>query len=184
MKDERKFSIPVYDKLVERTFNEVRKLGVVKGGEYAGDLDRLANFRRNAEVTGVTMEVVWSVYAGKHWDAVQQYIRDVQSGKKRARAEALPGRVDDLITYLLLFKCMLVEAEGAVVPKAPRKPKAPVEKPAETKVEAAPKTARKPKAAAQPPAEPADEPRDEPVLDEPVVRTSRRRPAVVEGGVL
>ena len=125
MKDTRKFSIPLYGKMVARTFKEVERLGIVKGGEYAGDEDRLANFRRNAEATGVTMEAVWRVYAGKHWDAISQFVSDVQAGKTRIRAESLEGRVDDMIVYLLLFKAMLVEREAGIAPKAPRAPRKP-----------------------------------------------------------
>lgn len=109
------FSHPRYDKLVEETFHKITELGVKKGGEYAGDEDRLANFRRNGSAIGVPMEVVWRIYAGKHWDAISQYVSDCVSGKKRERMEPLSGRVDDLIVYLLLFKAMLAEAEAAVM---------------------------------------------------------------------
>jgi hypothetical protein len=59
------------------------------------------------------MELVWRIYAGKHWDAISQYIKDIQTGKERHRLESLSGRADDLIVYLLLFKAMLMEREYA-----------------------------------------------------------------------
>lgn len=105
------FPISRYEELVDETFEKVRELGVLKGGEYAGDTDRLANFRRNGEAWGMTMEQCWGVYAGKHWDAVAQYIRDSAVGKERVRLESLEGRVDDIITYCLLFKAMLEERQ-------------------------------------------------------------------------
>jgi hypothetical protein len=55
------------------------------------------------------METVWAVYAGKHWDAIQQFIKDQRNGKERERLEPIEGRVDDLLVYLLLFKAMLQE---------------------------------------------------------------------------
>jgi len=103
------FPISRYDELVAETVQRVVELGQLKGGEYAGDVDRLANFRRNAANWGMTMEQCWGVYAGKHWDAVCQYIRDLAEGKERVRLESLEGRVDDIITYCLLFKAMLEE---------------------------------------------------------------------------
>lgn len=106
------FTHEEYHKLVEDTFAKVVNLGIVKGGEYAGDGDRLANFRRNALDQGLSMEAVWRVYAAKHWDAIGQYVRDLNAGKDRERAEPLAGRADDLIVYLLLFKCMLVERDA------------------------------------------------------------------------
>ena len=98
--------------LVEETVKEINKLSDLKGGEYAGDGDRLANFRRNALAFGLTKEQVWGVYAGKHWDAIAQYIIDVSSDTERTRLESISGRADDLIVYLLLFKAM-VEENGA-----------------------------------------------------------------------
>lgn len=104
------FTHAEWDKLLDKTIEEIRKLSMQKGGEYAGDVDRLANFRRNGERLGLPMETVWAVYAGKHWDALQQYIQDARVGKVRQRMEPIEGRVDDLLVYLLLFKAMLAEA--------------------------------------------------------------------------
>jgi hypothetical protein len=103
------FSHEHYDELVQETFKKIVDLGVRKGGEYAGDNDRLANFRRNGERLGLPMEVVWAVYVNKHYDAVMQYIHDLTTGKTRDRMESIDGRVDDIIVYMLLFKAMLVE---------------------------------------------------------------------------
>lgn len=114
MPNQKIFPISRYDELVAETIQNVVQLGKLKGGEYAGDTDRLANFRRNGEAWGMTMEQCWGVYVGKHWDAIAQYIRDLAEGKTRTRMESLEGRVDDVITYCLLFKAMLREREDAV----------------------------------------------------------------------
>lgn len=99
--------------LLTDTIEEIRNLSAKKGGEYAGDDDRLANFRRNGAALGLPMETVWAVYAGKHWDAIQQFIKDQRNGKERERLEPIAGRVDDLLVYLLLFKAMLEESGHA-----------------------------------------------------------------------
>jgi len=101
------YSHEAYAKLVEQTVEQIETLSRLKGGEYAGDTDRLANFRRNAAALGLNLEDVWAVYAGKHWDAIQQYVRDVRTGKKRERLESIAGRADDLIVYCILFKAIL-----------------------------------------------------------------------------
>lgn len=98
-----------YNELVNLTFKVITELAEKKGGEYAGDSDRLANFRRNGQRLDLPMETVWAVYAAKHWDAIMQYIQDERLGKDRVRMESIVGRVDDLIVYLLLFKAMLDE---------------------------------------------------------------------------
>jgi hypothetical protein len=97
-------------KLLDDTICSINRLATLKGGEYAGDIDRLANFRRNAEALGVTKELIWGVYAGKHWDAIQQYIKDKQNNKTRERAEPITGRLDDLIVYCILLKAMVEES--------------------------------------------------------------------------
>lgn len=107
--DTRRYSHERYNELREHTFDLVRGLGQSKGGEYSGDDDRLANFRRNGTDQGLPMETIWRVYAAKHWDAIGQYVQDRRNGKKRLRMESISGRVDDLITYLVLFKAMLDE---------------------------------------------------------------------------
>lgn len=100
-----------WNKLLDQAISRIKELSTLKGGEYAGDEDRLANFRRNAANLGLSMEQVWAVYAGKHWDAVMQFIKDLGTGKKRERMEPIEGRVDDLLVYLLLFRAMLEERE-------------------------------------------------------------------------
>lgn len=108
------FSHQRYAELIERTFETVRQLGALKGGEYSGDDDRLKNFRRNGDAMGLPMDTIWAVYAGKHWDAIQQYIKDWRTGTERVRLEDIAGRADDLIVYLLLFKAMLEERDVTI----------------------------------------------------------------------
>lgn len=98
-----------WDNLLKDTFEEIAHLAKLKGGEYSGDYDRLMNFRRNAAALDLDYRQVWAVYAGKHWDAIIQYIRDSAGDVRRTRLETIPGRIDDLIVYLLLFKAMVIE---------------------------------------------------------------------------
>lgn len=102
-----------FNEIIEESIASIRKLSLEKGGEYAGDTDRLANFRRNAAEADVPMELIWRVYAAKHWDAVMQYEKDLRTGKTRPRSEPITGRIDDLIVYLLLLKLMYEERHNA-----------------------------------------------------------------------
>lgn len=105
------YSQDKYEDLIAKTIDNINSLSTLKGGEYAGDIDRLANFRRNAQSLGLLMDQVWAVYAGKHWDAIQQYVQDIATGKTRVRSEPIEGRADDLIVYLILFKAILEESK-------------------------------------------------------------------------
>ena len=99
-----------FDALIDTTVAEIKKLSTVKGGEYAiVEADRLSNFRKQAEEMGVPMELIWKVYAQKHWDSVSTFVADLVAGRQRARSEPIEGRADDLIVYLILFKAMCDE---------------------------------------------------------------------------
>lgn len=111
MKNSSGYSHERYAKLVQETVRQIEELSRLKGGEYAGDVDRLSNFRRNASNLGLNLEDVWAVYAGKHWDAIQQYVKDQRTGKKRERLESISGRADDLIVYCILFKAILEDRQ-------------------------------------------------------------------------
>lgn len=111
MNDQRKYSHKQWAELLAKTIKQIEHLSVAKGGEYAGDDDRLANFRRNAEAMSVQMELIWGVYAAKHWDAVMQFVSDLQTGRERERSEPIQGRLDDLIVYLVLMKAIVEERD-------------------------------------------------------------------------
>jgi hypothetical protein len=107
-----------WQQVIESTFEQVRMLGKVKGREYSGEIDRLLNFRRLGDRFDLPMEVILAVYATKHWDSIQTYIRDMNLHGanyltsieyRKNQSEPIGGRIDDLITYLLLLKCMVQE---------------------------------------------------------------------------
>lgn len=108
------FTHDQWDQLLDQSFHRIRELATLKGAEYSGDTDRLLNFRRNAAALNLPIEVVWAVYAAKHWDAIMQYVQDIKNGKSRTRLETIDGRIDDLITYLLLFRAMGDERSEAL----------------------------------------------------------------------
>ena len=128
----KQFTNGQYTALLHSTVENVMKLSKLKGGEYSGDQDRLANFRRNALALGLSMEHVWAVFAGKHWDAIQQFVKDLSVGVERTRAEPIAGRADDLIVYLILFKAMLQERENALLDAKGRGAKSEVNRASDT----------------------------------------------------
>ena len=102
-----------FTELFNETIDRITSLLVVKGGEYAGSDDRLANFKRGAALTGCTPAQCLFIYMSKHYDAVATYIRDEAAGVTRTRSEPIEGRVDDLINYGILLKALLKETESA-----------------------------------------------------------------------
>ncbi len=55
---------------------------------------------------------MWGVYAGKHIDAINTYIRDTASGRTRPRSESIEGRAHDAALYMILFIALVRELEG------------------------------------------------------------------------
>lgn len=102
-----------FAKVVESTFLECKALLGLKGGEYAGSADRLANFKRGAALAGVTPLQCLFIYLSKHYDAVSTFVRDEAEGKQRPRSEPIDGRLDDMINYCLLAKALISEGHHA-----------------------------------------------------------------------
>ena len=98
-----------FEIVFNQTVEEIRKLLVVKGGEYAGSTDRLGNFKRGGELVGVTPLQCLFVYLSKHYDAVSTYVRDDAKGTVRPRSEGIEGRLDDMINYCILAKALIAE---------------------------------------------------------------------------
>jgi tRNA1(Val) A37 N6-methylase TrmN6 len=99
--------ITTLEQLVARA--RARQDGIMKekGQDYTRhDPDRLANFKRLAKDTGVDINKVWAIYAGKHWDAIMAFVK---TGK--VESEDIVGRLDDLHNYLYLFEAILSERE-------------------------------------------------------------------------
>lgn len=95
------------DKIFAETIQRIIKLNSTKAGEYAIDSDALANFKQEALDNGIPVEVVWRVFANKHWRAISRYVADIQAGITRPSSEPITGRIDDMIVYLILLHCIL-----------------------------------------------------------------------------
>lgn len=95
--------------IIDRTFASITELRQTKGRDYSrGEHDTLSNFKRHAEALGITPEVVWAVYASKHWDAVVSFCKQGQ-----VESEPIEGRIDDMLTYLLLLKGLIEDRRRA-----------------------------------------------------------------------
>lgn len=98
-----------FTQLVRETVQSTASLLVVKGEEYAGSADRLANFKRGAALTGATPLQVAFIYASKHYDALATYVRKNAADVQQQLSEPIEGRLDDLINYCILMKAIIAE---------------------------------------------------------------------------
>ena len=79
-----------------------------KGEAYAGQEDKLGNFKRCAKLAGVVVKKAWFIYFVKHFDALSSFIRDEYKD-----SEPIEGRILDQINYLFLLYGILKE-EGVI----------------------------------------------------------------------
>jgi len=93
-----------FTKIIEDTFESIKVLNDTKGEEYSGEEDALANFKRTGKAQDLPAMKVWAVFAAKHYDAINSFIRN---GK--VLSEPIEGRIDDLIMYLLLLKGLIAD---------------------------------------------------------------------------
>lgn len=99
-----------FNEVLRGTIMRTADLLRIKGGEYAGSVDRLANFKRGAALTGCSPEQVLFIYLSKHYDAIATFIQDRAAGALRDRSEPIQGRIDDCINYLFLLQALFEEA--------------------------------------------------------------------------
>lgn len=103
-----------FTQLCVETQKSTSQLLISKGEEYAGSEDRLANFKRGAQLTGATPLQVAFIYASKHYDALATYVRKTGQGiTDMPLSEPIGGRLDDLINYCILMKAIIAEASSA-----------------------------------------------------------------------
>ena len=96
-----------FNMLMSNTFNNLDGISRTKGIEYAGEVDRLANFRRLGLELDLDPEHVLWVYLTKHLDAIRSYLR-----AHVVLSEPIEGRIDDAILYLILLKGLIQERSG------------------------------------------------------------------------
>jgi hypothetical protein len=104
-----------FEALCDTLLGDARKnIMVKKGREYAGNEDRLANFKRGAANCGVKPETVLYVYLSKHIDSLSTFIRDLEKADTLGSVEGkltepISERIKDAINYLLLLHGLIEE---------------------------------------------------------------------------
>lgn len=81
-----------------------------KETDYASKEDTMANFKRNAERTGLTKYQVWLIYCGKHFDSISNAVKyHPENPATETKSEPLRTRIVDAINYLTILQNLLDE---------------------------------------------------------------------------
>lgn len=94
-----------FSAVVKAAMRDASEILELKGNNYAYGEDRLANFKRAAEKSGISPLQAWNVYFVKHLDAIHSFIQ----GKWRNDGEPIDKRFEDAINYLLLGLALVYE---------------------------------------------------------------------------
>jgi len=92
-----------YDQLIL----EEKELLHKKGEDYTDGHDRLSNFKEEGKRLNVSPIQTWAIYAWKHINALEKYVRD-----GRVASEPVRERVKDLRNYLALGLALIEEEAG------------------------------------------------------------------------
>lgn len=106
-----------FDKFQTELLAEVVKMKTTKGREYANGIDRFGNFNRLASRLGLPNYKVGWVYAIKHLDSIESFLKD----PTMPIVEPIRGRFVDLITYLTLIAGMVEEFQSDPLNKKTQK---------------------------------------------------------------
>lgn len=98
-----------FDAIVDAAVQRTATLLVQKGAEYAGDADRLVNFKRNAAKNGQTVLETWQTYWGKHIDAINSYMA-------RVKDEAVMLALEEVVEHAARLKAAGGSMREAVDP--------------------------------------------------------------------
>lgn len=106
------------EEVILKTIENTGSIMLAKGKEYANsDVDRLANFKRNAENFGLQPLQVAGVFASKHWDSINNYIKTLAKGEVPKLSEPIQGRFYDLINYCNLMLALIEDGKENKDPK-------------------------------------------------------------------
>lgn len=121
-----------FNKCIDLQIEKCRNVLIKKSDEYAGDTDRLHNFRAFADLAGITMEQACGGFLGKHLVSIYDMIKTQGAEQKityytdNAKALTVPGpmteytldqwdeKIGDAINYLLILSAILRREDPAI----------------------------------------------------------------------
>ena len=96
-----------YDVMYKKMYEEECSIHKTKGKEYSTDADRLANFKKLAEETGVSDVCVCWIFLKKHLDSIASFVR---TGKEFSE-ESIYSRIKDARIYLALMRALIEDGK-------------------------------------------------------------------------
>lgn len=105
-----------FNKIINRRLDESKRILIEKAKEYAkGDVDRLHNFNKAAQITGESREKALFGFFLKHLVSVMDIIEDIDI---KVPTQALTDeKIGDCINYLLLLEASIADKRNKLIPQ-------------------------------------------------------------------
>ena len=97
-----------FENTIKSTLESIKELLIVKGKEYRRKNNPYHNFEVGAEKTGQSRIEVLRGFSLKHSISIDDMIEDLENGQLTS-IEKVNEKYNDLITYLLIEKSMMIE---------------------------------------------------------------------------
>lgn len=97
-----------FENTIKNTLESIKDLLIVKGKEYRRKNNPYHNFEVGSEKTGKTRIEILRGFALKHSISIDDMIEDFENGTP-PNVEKVNEKYNDLITYLLIEKSMMIE---------------------------------------------------------------------------
>ena len=97
-----------FENTIKNTLESIKDLLIVKGKEYRRKNNPYHNFEVGAEKTGKTRIEILRGFSLKHSISIDDMIEDFEKGT-HPNVETVNEKYNDLITYLLIEKSMMIE---------------------------------------------------------------------------
>lgn len=94
------------DTLVTERCDKITKTLILKAKEYANGKDRLHNFNRGAEISGISRERVLHGFMLKHFISYLDLLDGIDSGNIPTN-EVIDEKIGDIINYFILFEASI-----------------------------------------------------------------------------
>ena len=97
-----------FENTIKNTLESIKDLLIVKSKEYRRKKNPYHNFEVGAKKTGKTRIEILRGFALKHSISIDDMIEDLENGTP-PNVEKVNEKYNDLITYLLIEKSMMIE---------------------------------------------------------------------------
>lgn len=102
-----------FNTIIDNRINKIKNILILKGEEYANDVDRLHNFKRASKISEISPERVLDGFLLKHYTSYRDILDNMDNGIIPDQ-EYIDEKIGDIINYFILFEAIVSEKRSVV----------------------------------------------------------------------